>query len=524
MTLDEFVKQISAYSCETYFEQYPEIDTALENLGTALRDMSCEMREQALHSLEEMVEKAPAWMKIHVLSFCMAEKRDSRIAEELLDTVLTADYDAVGEYNKLSHYWQVTRAVFTDGTLRSPEVEIKLTRLYCALFNAFAAAVGVTERHYIPKAERDENLVIVFSSQVLGLGHAPTKTLLDRCYVLKTFLHKEVFIVNTAMYMTKKGRAPFYNMQEGEYAQELLELAFLEFKGERFGYYQCPNNMPDLQMIGEVVRLIQTKRPGYILGIGGGDICADICGRLVPEITISTVFSGIATSCGEWQMIDKQVLSQTDQERLALLGVQQEKVRRVPFTFSFKAQQHSYTRQQLGLPEEKFLLVIVGWRLDDEVSDDFLEMLAAVAGREPQIGIVFMGRFRRFESCLRSHSKLRQCAYSLGEQQDALAVLECMDLYVNPKRQGGGSSVAEALSKGLPAVTLPIGDVSVAAGEAFCVDDYSSMEAQILSYAGNRSLYEEMSAKAKERAAVLMDSKAGFGKAICEVEELIQNS
>ncbi len=109
-----------------------------------------------------------------------------------------------GEYNKLSHYWQITRAVFTDGTLKSSEVERKLTGLYHTLFEAFSTAVGVTERCYIPRKERNQNLVIVFSPQVLGLGHAPTKTLLDRSYVLKTFLHKEVMIVNTAMYMTKK--------------------------------------------------------------------------------------------------------------------------------------------------------------------------------------------------------------------------------------------------------------------------------------------------------------------------------
>lgn len=522
MTLDEFVKQISAYSCETYFEQYPEIDMTLENLGNTLRDMPCEMREQALDSLEEMVETAPAWMKIHVLSFCMAEKQTPCIAEKLLDTVFAADFDEVGEYNKLSHYWQITRAVFTDGALRSPEVEIGLTRLYRLLFDTFAAAVGVAQCQYIPKAERDENLVFVFAAQVLEQGHAPTLTLLDRCYILKTVFHKRVFIINTAMYMTEKGRAPFYNMQDGMYVPELSESAFLEFKGERFRYYQCPKNMPDIQVITELVELIRAKRPGYILDIGGSDICADICGRIVPEITVSTVFSGIATSCGEWQMIDKQVLSQTDRERLGLLGVCRDNVRRVPFTFSFKAQQHCYTRQQLGLPEEKFLLVIVGWRLDEEVSYDFLEMLATVTQREPKVGIVFIGRFRRFENCLGEHPRLRQCAYSLGEQQDVLAVLECVDLYVNPKRQGGGSSVAEALSKGLPAVTLPVGDVSVAAGEAFCVNDYPSMETQILSYAGNRSLYEKMSEKAKERAMVLMDSKAGFGKALCEIEELLE--
>ena len=440
-----------------------------------------------------------------------------------MDTVLAADYSEVGEYNKLSHYWQITRAVFTDGTLKSSEVERKLTGLYHTLFEAFSTAVGVTERCYIPRKERNQNLVIVFSPQVLGLGHAPTKTLLDRSYVLKTFLHKEVMIVNTAMYMTKKGCAPFYHMQEAEYAAELSELSSLEFKGETFSYMQCPEDMPDLQVIASLVQLIRDRRPDYIIGIGGNDICADICGRIVPQITVSTVFSGIATSCGEWQMVGKRTLSGTDEMRLQELGVQKECVKCVPFTFSFKPQQDHYTRADLTLPEEKFLVATVGWRLDDEITGAYLKMLEEAVGEEPAIHVVFVGRFHRFGEALAGYPVLQAHATNLGEQQDVLAVLECMDLYVNPARSGGGSSAAEALSKGLPVVTLPVGDVAVAAGETFEVEDYPAMQRQILRYAADHRLYVEMTQKARARAELLLDSKAGFGQALIEIEQQLES-
>lgn len=94
-------------------------------------------------------------------------------------------------------------------------------------------------------------------------------------------------IVNTAMYMTKKGRAPFYHMQEAEYAAELSELSSLEFKGETFSYMQCPEDMPDLQVIASLVQLIRDRRPDYIIGIGGNDICADILWKIDTTITVS---------------------------------------------------------------------------------------------------------------------------------------------------------------------------------------------------------------------------------------------
>ena len=100
---------------------------------------------------------------------------------------------------------------------------------------------------------------------------------------------------------------------------------------------------------------------------------------------------------------------------------------------------------------------------------------------------------------------------------DALAVMECCDLYVNPRRSGGGSSVCEALYKGLPAVTLPTGDVSVAAGELFWVEDYSAMQKKILKYASEKKYYKQMSENAQKRAGELMDSNREFGQTMANI-------
>ena len=92
MTFEEYRTQIAAYDCATYFEKYPEIDTTLEHLGRQFDQMEPAVRAHMLDSLEVAVENVPDWMKIHFLSFCMAQKRDPHITEKLLDTVLAADY------------------------------------------------------------------------------------------------------------------------------------------------------------------------------------------------------------------------------------------------------------------------------------------------------------------------------------------------------------------------------------------------------------------------------------------------
>jgi hypothetical protein len=333
-------------------------------------------------------------------------------------------------------------------------------------------------------------------------------------------MNKQILIINTAMQITPKGEAPFFAMTESAYEEAYCKLNKIVYKDEMFDFFQCENNMPDLDTIASLARLVVARRPGYIINIGGSDICTDICGMFVPEITVSTVFSQIAASCGEYQVVDKALTSE-DRQLLDELGVEEKKVKRTLFTFSFKEQEHYYTRAQMGFAEKQFVVLVVGWRLDDEISQEFLAMLEHVTEKQKNIIVAFMGIYGKYETATAKFPILASSSRFLGAQDDALAVMECCNLYVNPKRNGGGSSVAEALYKGLPAVTLPVGDVAAAAGEVFYVADYAEMEKQILRYAGDEVYYKEMSKLAEQRAEQLMDSKTSFCKVMQEIEHEI---
>lgn len=518
MTIEEYFGKIRLCTREEYFGMFGEVEQVLKDLEKQLNNCPLEERKAFLAQLSRIAMDVPIWMRIHLLSFCVLVSGDADWAKVLIKEVEHADYDAVGEYNKLSHYWQISTALFCNQSIGSEELELGLTRLYKTLAEAFAGALGLPQRAYIPAEERQQNLVFVFASQVLGMEHAPTKTLLDRCYVLQKYLGKKVFIINTAMQLTKKGQAPFYKLVEGEYLPALLQWKKLEFKNEKFQFYQCEDVMPDLSVMAEIVKMVKEQKPYYVLNIGGSDICADICGRIVPEITVSTVFSKIAMSEGEYQLVDKELTMQ-DERQLAILGVRPQNVKRSLFTFSFKTQERTLSRSELLLPEDKFILLIVGWRLDEEIDEVFLECLNHVMQADDNIVAAFMGKFDKYECWMEKYPLLQKCSYNLGKQMDALAVTELCNLYVNPRRNGGGSSASEALYQGIPAVTLPYGDVSAAAGAEFWAADYDDMEAQILRYKRDHAFYQEMSKKAKERAALLIESSKSFAPVIDEIEK-----
>lgn len=516
MGVQEYINVISTWGLEEYFSRFGEIELTLQLEKKRLLELEEREREEELEELERQVRKVPTWVKIHILSFCMKVSADSRWVITLLEEVLAADYEVVGEYNKLSHYWQTTSYIFTNPKSDSPKARKMLAQLYYILKQSFCDALGIKKREYIPLEDRNKELVFVFSGQVQGMLHAPTKTLLDRCYVLQKYLHKKVYIVNTAMVMPQKGQAPFFELQNTGYDENLLQLGGVQYQEEVFSFFQCENKMPDLEIMQFLLEKIRDLKPCCLIHIGGNDICADLCGMLVPQITISTVFSKIAISGGEYQMVDR-ALTEEDLDVLQILKVQSEKVKRTMFTFSFKEQEHHYFRKDLNLWDDRFVLAVIGWRLEEEVDETFLEMLCKVLADRESVSVAFIGGFQGYEKVMESYPKLQQSCRYLGRQQDVLAVLECCDLYVNPKRNGGGSSVSEALFKGVPAVTLPMGDVSVAAGEEFWVQNYDQMARVIIRYMEEPEFYEAMRVKAKMRAALLTDSARSFGETIKEI-------
>lgn len=97
--------------------------------------------------------------------------------------------------------------------------------------------------------------------------------------------------------------------------------------------------------------------------------------------------------------------------------------------------------------------------------------------------------------------------------------MEVCDLYVNPHRNGGGTSGVWALIQGKPVVTTPYGDVAANVGEEFWTESYETMSVLIQRYKNDADFYRMMSEKAKARAQILTDAENEFVHVIEEFEK-----
>jgi len=157
------------------------------------------------------------------------------------------------------------------------------------------------------------------------------------------------------------------------------------------------------------------------------------------------------------------------------------------FTFELKPQKKRFSRKEKNLPGNKFLLVVVGIRLQFEIDHNFMAMLSDVCSKGCYV--VFAGIMDNYSSLMEEYPVVSANSSFIGYCDDMLAFMEICDLYVNPDRLGGGFSVIEAFSKERPGVYLKSGDVYTAGGEDFAVDSFAEMAEQILKYNRKNEFY-----------------------------------
>lgn len=417
-------------------------------------------------------------------------------------------------------FYQLKGIDFRNLDISDMEAKTALWKLFLKTVERFEERM-TTSLERIPMEKRNPNLLLVITEQVLDIQHGPTKTACDRCKTIKTELGKEVLLINTAEILSGIGRIPFAGACAGNYASAFLNDEEKEWKGVKIPYLQCNNDMPNFEAVDWLLAQIRNMAPERIVLIGGASMVGNLANKMIPAVSI-----GLCPSAFEWTSVNYKTLgrklSLEDEELLNSVGVSKDNVIECVFTSGLKTQEEYITRADLGFAEDDFVIVVVGSRLDVEVTDEFLGMLEPIVNEKIKVG--FLGYFDTYEEKVSHFPRMKSFSKYLGYCSDILSRMEVCDLYVNPTRRGGGTSAVEALFKGVPVVADGFGDVATNVGEDFIVKDYDGMKAEILRYFNDKEYYAEKSSMARKRSEVLLDTDGEFLRILAEVEKREKNS
>ncbi len=301
--------------------------------------------------------------------------------------------------------------------------------------------------------------VVILTRQFLMPPHAPSLDTLKFAARLIQEYGKQVLIISTSEASAGQdgavAPAVFANTD-----QRFVGRNKLDYEGVSISFALCGNGVFSDESVLQAIKMIEVVKPEMILSVGSPSLIAEVFAHRCFTFTYPTARGiPILEDCNfhTWDQPDEDMQSIVKREKL------QEKYLFAQHPgFDVKPPSDGLTRAQFSIPEDKFVFVVVGVRLDTDVNTKFLELLERITDH-PSAYIVFAGNFETYEKVVSAYPNVQKQSARIGFQTDIMAVYNISDAFLNPERKGGGSGIVYALQAGLPVLSLPTGDAGLAA-------------------------------------------------------------
>ena len=471
---------------------------AIEAQLEPLRHASPAERAGAAIRLAGMVRAADPVLRLSAMA---AITGDLRHYEDLLDLV-EAQFEQSGLDRLVHIYCCMGRQLFLmrmDEASRPGFFADRLFPYYIRLIGAIRSRLGIDPRPR-PAGSPATGRVMLVTNQFLSMRHQPSRDLLSYATVLEERCGRDVVILNTNIMP-----ADIHSLFVPSFAAS-VEPAFdgkqvIEAEGRSYRMLSSTGRALTRDRIDWFLRAVEWHDPDVVVSLGGSVVVADLLAAARPTLCIPTT-SGLTPSLADI-VLDYGGGSGSRPAGGPLAASWR------PFRFLFsligapppvQTADKAGSRAGFGLPDEAFLCVVVGNRLDEEADGAFLAMLDSVIDRVPRVAVAFAGEAAALPERLQG-SRHAKRLFPLGYVTDMAALMRVADAYVNPRRTGGGASAAEALAAGVVPVSLPAGDVAAVIGPRFVVPDYAAALDRLALLAGDPAVFAAEVAEARKRGA-----------------------
>lgn len=363
---------------------------------------------------------------------------------------------------------------------------------------------------YMPLSVRNRKRIIIATEQILSQLHAPTKIVCEYAYVLEKMLGYEVIIV-VAPSDIQLGLELWYRPRVLCSVESPTNSIDLIYRDITLRIYQV-RMTEGINKYSDFFQIINEFKPYFVINLGVLNPVADIFSYMTNVVAIA-MSTGYPVS--EADILVKKGNGVDDDVNERVIAGQKciYVAEKYPIVLTENTDKVDYDKYDL--PKDKFIISVVGNRLNDEIDADFEKVIKWALENFPQTVVVFVGP---------ADSILEHFNVEVGNQRvigiefckELMEFYNCVDLYLNPRRSGGGVSSVMALNAGVPVVTLPDCDVAVNVGKNYEVSDFDKMKKEISKYINDSEYYEKQSLWARKSV-----EGAGLNKVNDYVKKLI---
>jgi len=348
------------------------------------------------------------------------------------------------------------------------------------------------------KSEDSIDILIVVQQFIFG-NHSPSLEVADYAKTLISLGRKvEILITNEMIGRQDK----FWDYQTNG-NDELIGRHVINIDGHNIPITGIKQDQ-SLENIFSTIKSLVSTCPKLVISVGCHCIYSELLGYYTKLITIPT-------SLGFYYSINSDIILWFSGDRSRLGSIRRQYDLFLPIIITDLEYQYIapktvnlLSRDELKVEPHDKIGVIVGNRLEADIDDEFIKFLTLLIDTK-FISIIIVGEL--------SAEKKQRLSEIGGEsisfikfQPNLVDLFGAVDFFLNPKRLGGGTTAAHALSAGLLVFSLRFGDVSNISLVEHTFDDYDQM-LNIINILKDDCLVNSYRDKCKLRFSEISDRK-----------------
>jgi len=271
--------------------------------------------------------------------------------------------------------------------------------------------------------------------------------------------------------------------------------------------------MPDENEMSNILNIVNEYKPYFIFSFGAGNVTCDLASNLVTTVSFPLT-SNLAISESQIHIM-RSNLTKKNLQFIEKVNVDLDSIIISQPQGEAKSKV-SFKKEDFNLPSDKFLLSVIGNRLTEEITKEFISLLLETITCNTHI--VFIGSFDNYSDYCEEFKNLNSNSTLLSFQENLFDVVKLFDLFVNPSRIGGGTGGFYTVMNGLPLITLDYGDVHTSTDGLFSVKTYSEMKEVIIKYATDNEFYKAQCKKSDELSMSRLSIKSEVSQILKDIE------
>lgn len=360
-------------------------------------------------------------------------------------------------------FWNFSQRLFT-ATAGSAAISAALREKFTHCAAQLRAFLNDRQLLNMPPHPGVAKRIAIISPQILGMTHSPSREAFNIALHLTQVFGCECYVVNcNAMHyehVNTLGLVSISNFSVNADLQghQAIDVDYMGLKGK----IQVISFAADAMTTQKIARIVDTLRQlqvDAVISHGENLLVTEALHGVLPTL-FATTGSVVPYAHCDAYFIPGDLFNSSSQATADQYGHTDFMMESMLVTPQGKASA-PLLRSTFGLDEEALVFVVAGTRLQSEVTTEFARTCEQLLSQLPHAVILFAGT-RQLDLATKFNPSLiaERRVVNVGFRQDFPELCAMCNVFLNPPRQGGGTSAQTAIINGLAVVTLNQGHIS----------------------------------------------------------------